>query len=77
MVPDILPLTPVCTCAFDMSGMVKPDIIVLEITYFGAGGVTTTGGVTTFGGVIIVGSVDFVQEKTKNVPKTMTILFIN
>jgi hypothetical protein len=57
--------------------MVNPDIIVLEITYFGGGGVTTTGGMTIEGGEIMLGSVDFVQEKTKNVPKTMTILFIN
>jgi hypothetical protein len=60
-----------------MLGMVNPDIILLEITYFGAGGVTTTGGVTTFGGVINGGSVDFVQEKTKKVPNKTTTLFIN
>ena len=77
MVPDILPLTPICTCAFDMLGMVNPDIILLEITYFGAGGDTTTGGMTIEGGEIMLGSVDFVQEKTKKVPKTRTILFIN
>jgi hypothetical protein len=57
--------------------MVNPDITVLEIKYFGAGGVTTTGGITIEGGEIMLGSVDFVQEKTKNIPKTMTILFIN
>jgi hypothetical protein len=60
-----------------MLGMVNPDIILLEITYFGAGGVTTTGGMILEGGEIMLGSVDFVQEKTKNVPNKMTILFIN
>jgi hypothetical protein len=77
MVPDILPLTPVCTCALDILGIVNPEIIVLEIKYFGAGGVTMTGGVTTEGGVIIGGSVNLLQEKIKNVPKKMATLFIN